>query len=134
MRILGFSQMWPKLQNDTFTTFRFKRRDKRDWEVGEVVQIVYRPRRKERKVLGTAKIVGVEPRCMAWYGSELLYPKVTDEEAIADGFPDMPNKVITGLTKKGYFQMWEWLWDIYGGKRLREEPMNKITLIWVERR
>ena len=133
MRILGFSQMWPKLQQDQFSTFRFERRDS-DWQLGEVVQVVFKPRSKEREVLGIARIVSVEPRCMARYGSNLSYPKVTDEEANADGFPDTPDKGITGLTKLGYFQMWEWLWVIYGSKRLLEEPMNKITLKWVERR
>ena len=127
MRVLGFSQKWPKLEQDTFTTFRFQRKDK-DWYVDEVVQVVYKPRSKEREVLGTAKIVGKEARYMAWGGSGLTQPKVTNAEAIEDGFPDGYNPF--GTRKSGYFYMWEWLLDTYGGRRLLDEPMNKITLKW----
>lgn len=129
MRVLGFSERWQKLSNPEFTTFRFKRKDK-DWEVGEVVQVVYKPRRKGGgEFLGIAEIVSKEPRCMAWHGSDLIEPKITNEEAIADGFPDGEHK---GRFKEGYFFMWEWLWDAYGGKRLMEEPMNKLTLVWIK--
>ena len=57
MRILGFSEKWAKLLEGTFTTFRLERRDT-DWQVGEVVQVVYKPRRKGGgEKLGVAKIV-----------------------------------------------------------------------------
>ena len=129
MRILGFSERWEKLNHLEFTTFRFARKD-RDWGVGEQVQIVLNPRSKERCVLGIAEIVAKEARCMARYGSKLTCPKITNEEAIADGFQDKFNhhgKI------EAYFQMWDWLWSIYGGRRLLDEPMNKLTLRWIER-
>jgi len=51
MRILGVSKKWDKLKNEMlFTTFRFPRKD-RDWAVEEVVQLVYKPRSKEREIL-----------------------------------------------------------------------------------
>lgn len=117
MRVLGFSRRWEKLARQRFTTFRFARKD-RDWEVGEVVQIVLKPRSPEREVLGLARIVAREPRRMARHGSRLPQPIVTEEEAREDGFTD-------------YFDMWEWLFDVYGGERLLKEPMNKLTLVWV---
>lgn len=62
MRILGFSQKWHKLNNGIlFTTFRFPRKDK-DWEIEEVVQIVYKPRSKQREPLGIARIIRKEPK------------------------------------------------------------------------
>lgn len=120
MRILGFGKMWPKLQKEVFTTFRFKRRDA-DWQVGEEVQIVYRPRSKERKVLGTAIIMGREVRRMSREGSKAEAPWVTNNEAHRDGFE--PEKF-----KSPRFVMWEWLFETYGGRRLLDEPMNKLTL------
>ena len=121
MRILGVSEGWPKLEKPEFTTFRFARKD-RDWQVGEMVQVVYRPRSKDREVLGTARIMGKEARCMAWRGSELTEPKVTEEEAETDGFGP-PGK-------EAYFAMWRWLWGVYGGRRVVDEPMNKLVLHW----
>jgi len=127
MRILGFTKKWDKLKQAEFTTFRFPRKDK-DWEVGEQVQIVYKPRSKEREMLGIAKIINKEARCMAWDGSKLTEPKITNEEAIADGFADGETKYIK--SQLGYFFMWEFLWDYYSGVRLLNEPMNKLTLKW----
>lgn len=125
MRILGFSKKWPKLQEPEFTTFRFSRRD-RDWQVGEIAQIVYKPRSKEREILGIAQIINKEPRCMARLGSKLIEPKVTNTEANEDGFSDGHDQY--GNRKSSYFFMWEFLWDSYGGKRLLNEPMNRLTL------
>jgi len=126
MRVLGFSHKWPKLQQPEFTTFRFARKDK-DWGIGEDVQIVYKPRSKDREVLGFATIVEKAPRCMALHGSKLTEPKITNEEANADGFPDQRSLI---PSMRGYFFMWEWLWKTYGGRRLLDEPMNKLTLRW----
>lgn len=118
MRPLGFSKKWDKLQQDVFTTFRFTRKD-RDWEVGEVVMVVYKPRSKgggER--LGVARIINKEIRNMVKVlAEEKAIPTVSEEEANLDGF-------------KNYWQMWGWLFDTYGGQRLLDEPMNKLTLIW----
>jgi len=124
MRILGFSRKdWknyltgrPKLEQNTFTTFRFARKDK-DWEVGEAVQVVYKPRRKgggER--LGVAEITSKESRQMVTppLESDTLY-----WEAKADGFAN-------------YNQMWEWLYSVYRN-RIFNEPMNRLTLRWVKR-
>ncbi len=124
MRILGFTKKWPKLQQGEFTTVRFPRRDE-DWAIGERVQIVYKPRRKGGgEKLGIAEIIFKEARAMAWHGDKTGYQKVTNEEAIADGFEDTPDK-------KAYFRMWEFLFDAYGGWRLVNKPMNKLTLRWV---
>ncbi len=127
MRILGFQKHWDKLGQPRFTTFRFSRRDK-DWEIGETVQIVIKPRSKNREYLSVAEIINKEPRCMARCGSKLVEPKVTNAEANDDGFPDGFDSF--GNTKSGYFFMWEWLFDTYGGRRLLDEPMNKLTLKW----
>ena len=124
MRVIGFSRKWPKLQQEEFTTFRFARKDK-DWTIGELVQVVYKPRSPEREVLGTAEIIQKEPRCMAWYDSRLVEPKVTNEEAIADGFMDT-------IADRAAAYMWDWLRNIYGVRRLLDEPMNKLTLRWQE--
>ena len=123
MRILGFSKKWSKLEEPEFTTFRFPRKDK-DWQVGELVQIVFKPRQKgggER--LGVAKIINKQLRAMARHGNKLPYPIVSNAEAEKDGFSSIANR-------QAYFVMWEFLWDYYGGKRLLEEPMNKLTLRW----
>ena len=81
MRILGFSRKWDKLQQDTFTTFRWRRKDAdkgRDWHRGETLKIVYHPRH-EHEVLGIAQVIIKETKqCQM----------ITDAEAIADGFQD----------------------------------------------
>lgn len=111
MRILGFSERWRKLQDEKFTTFRFSRKD-RDWAVGEVVQVVYKPRSKERDVLGNAKILNKELR-------DLFRVGVSDKEAIRDGFRDIK-------------AMGEWLDKTYG-RRWLDEPMNKLLLRWCKK-
>ena len=118
MRILGFSQKWDKLEKPAFTTFRLSRRD-RDWQVGEVVQVVYKPRAKKREVLGIAKVIKKEPR-RARRASEGEYPVISNEEAKRDGFKDACD-------------MWEWLLRTHGLRRLLLEPINKLTLGWTQR-
>ena len=102
--------MWAKLNNnDTFTTFRFPRRDQ-DWYVGEVVQIAYKPRSKDKKVLGIARIIAKETRD----------PRdISNTEAIEDGF--------TGLVS-----MLAWLRATHGAERLLLSIPNKLTLKWIE--
>lgn len=125
MRILGLSKKWPKLQQDRFTTFRFTRKDK-DWFVGEQVQVVYKPRSKDREVLGIATITQTEPRNMVKLFADrpeypFNLPLISDTEVVDDGFAD-------------YWQMWYWLFDAYGGgRRFLSEPMNKLALKWIER-
>jgi len=116
MRILGFSKKWYKLQRDEFTTFRFPRKDK-DWQEGEVVQVVYKPRSKEREVLGLAKIVSIEQRL---FGRSLRvvdhYLVITNIEAHQDGFPC-------------YGDMALWFREQYGN-RIFSEPINRLALEW----
>ena len=117
MRILGFSEHWAKLGQDTFSTFRFPRRD-RDWYVNEPVQIIYKPRQKGGgEKLGIAEIIAKEPR---WTKPKLRddIPDITQEEAMADGFEDLRT-------------MWEWILKTYDIRRLLREPMNKLTLRWL---
>lgn len=128
MRILGFSKKWDKLQQRRFTTFRFPRRDV-DWQRWEVVQVVYKPRSPKREILGTARIIEKGLRYMSWGEADPPALIVTNEEANADGFPDGEDKRL-GFPKKGYFFMWEFLFNTYGGRRLVDEPMNKLTLQW----
>ena len=117
MRILGFSKKWDKLKQPEFTTFRFPRKD-RDWEVGELVQVVYKPRSKEWEQLGLARIANKEQRNIApdWGQDDL--PMVTNDEAIKDGFAN-------------WGEMFDWLAKTHELHRLATEPMNKLTLRWV---
>lgn len=131
MRILGFSLKWPKLNLDKpvterpiFTTFRFRRRD-RDWEVGEVVQVVYKPRSKGREILGIAQIFCSESRWvlnaeddeLKHYGDYFAVKAVREDEAVLDGFKNRADMVA-------------WIGRTH---RLRNvlEPMNKLTLRYV---
>ncbi len=116
MRIMGFSQKWPKLKQSEFTTFRFSRRDKRDWEVGEVVQVYFKNRTPQREKLGEAEIVKKELRKIATAYEQY---RPTEEEAIADGFANL-------------FEMNTWFRKTYG-KRIFEEGINKLTLRWISR-
>ena len=93
MRVLGFSKKWTKLNNPIiFTTFRFPRKD-RDWEAEEIVQVVYKPRSKDREVLGIARIIRKEKKDLnkRWQYYSLKVPNtpdmITPLEAKEDGFP-----------------------------------------------
>ena len=111
MRILGFSELWPKLgRGEFFTTFRFPRKDNRDLAVGERVQIVLKPRSPKRQVLGEAEITSVQARYLAL---------VTEKEARQDGFT-------------GWRAFLDWMVKAYGQDGMRK-PMNKLTLRWVKR-
>ena len=124
MRVLSFSRMWAKLDGDTLTTFRFERKD-RDWEVGEQVQMVFKARSPQRRVLGVAEIVDKTPRWVMNHPPGLGYagyfntPLVTEEEAVADGFSSREEMV----------------------KFIRKErrmlcvikPLNKLTVRWLTR-
>ena len=109
MRILGFSVMWDKLKQPEFTTFRFQRRDK-DWEVSEEVQIVYKPRSKNRQILGMARIITKEERKLYCYNNR------DDDEARQDGFANK-HEMLLWLTKAH-------------GERWQYEEMNRLTLRW----
>ena len=126
MRILGFSKKWPKLELNKpieerldFSTFRFQRKDK-DYQVGENLQAVYKPRSKNREKMGIVEVLSKEPR---WVVNMILgnegIPTVNSEEAQADGFKNAGDMEI-------------YMGDYYGEKRIWEEPMNKLTLKWLE--
>jgi len=132
MRILGFSKKWDKLDKDwyardihTFTTFRYPRRD-RDWEVEEVVQVVYKPRSKEREPLGIARIIRIQPKDMSkQYNHYLVSPPdlIIASEAEEDGF--------TGRHGGGDVKaMIEFIKD---WKRPDPNKVNKLVLYWIER-
>ena len=138
MRILGFSKKWDKLNKSwyerdyhTFTTFRYPRRDS-DWEVEEVVQVVYEPRSKEREFLGIARIIRKQPKDLdkrfRYYTGGWLEPNtpdtITPVEAEDDGF--------TGIHGGGDLaKMRQFFIDTYGYSKCKE-PMNKLTLYWVK--
>lgn len=110
---MSFSEMWVKLQQPEFTTFRLPRKDTgrgHDWHEGEVVQVYYRCRAHERKKLGEAVIVAKEER---WVSD------IRNDEAKADGFPD------------GKEEMWRWLLRAHKNLEART-PINKLTLRWLE--
>lgn len=133
MRILGFSKRWPKLNNKIlFTTFRYPRRDK-DWQVEEVVQVVYKPRSKEREPLGIARIIRKQEKRTDKRWSYYPLPSfpntpdmITPEEAYKDGFSGMHgggdiDKLLT------------WLRETAGSRYFRESVVNKLTLYWIEK-
>lgn len=102
--------MWDKLKQPEFTTFRFPRQDK-DWQLGEIAQVVFKPRTKERQILGNAQIINKETRDMNRQRDNQM-----EWEAQADGFANA-------------FEMWLWLKKAHGD-RYESEPMNKLTLRW----
>ena len=130
MRILGFSKKWDKLYNPIlFTTFRYPRRD-RDWEVEEVVQVVFKPRTKDREPLGIARIIRIKEKDMGneWrygFGMPVRPPNTPDmispDEAKEDGF--------TGQHGGGDVRaMIDFIKDYSRGN-----IVNKLTLYWIER-
>jgi hypothetical protein len=132
MRIIGFSQHWEKLNNDIlFTTFRYPRKDK-DWQVEETVQVVYKPRSKERKPLGIARIIRKDIKNTSKEWSYYPYPSmpntpdmITPEEAKEDGF--------TGNFGGGDIdKLKRWIRQA-GEHSFSENKVNKLTLYWIER-
>ena len=133
MRELGFSKKWDKLNSEIlFTTFRFPRKDK-DWQVEEVVKIVYKPRSKEREVMGVARIIRKDVKDLNkqfhYYTGGYSMPNTPDTitpiEAEDDGFTGMHGG---GDTEK----MRQFFIDTYGYSKCKE-LINKITLYWIER-
>lgn len=132
MRILGFSRKWQKLSGEIlFTTFRYPRRDK-DWQVEEVVQVVYKPRTKGRVILGTARIIRKQEKDTTnkWsYFPSPGFPNtldmITPEEAKEDGFTIMGADCVGDLLT--------WLRETAGMRFYREPIVNKLTLYWIER-
>ena len=113
MRILGFQKKWAKLDKPTFTTFRYPRRD-RDWEVGELVKVVVKPRSKDREYLGYAEIISIELDHME---------DISDDTARQDGFSDAKDMV--AWLRKTFSSNDRWVFCY---------PMNKLTLRWEGRK
>lgn len=115
MRILGFEQHWGKLDHqldDLFSTFRYPRRDK-DWQRGERVNVVVKPRTKGRQCLGLAKIINICP----------VHPEdITDEMAQMDGFTDA-QEMLNYLAHQ-YAKDERWL---------SRKPINQLLLAWLYR-
>lgn len=118
MRILGFSYHWKKLDRDTFTTFRLPRRDK-DWQLGEEVQVVIRPRSKTRELMGPALITQAEAnRVLGKYAQYFTppYSIITEGEATEDGFSNLTEMLL-------------WLFNA-NRDRIFESKLTKLTLKW----
>lgn len=112
MRIISFSEHWPKLKQPEFTTFRFPRKD-RDWYIGEVVQVYFKNRTPQREKLGIAEIINKET-CKI--GSAYEHFRPTEAEAIVDGFASL-------------IEMNKWFTKVHGD-RIFMQPINKLTLRW----
>jgi len=139
MRILSFSERWTKLNKSwfepnllTFTTFRYPRRDK-DWEVEEVVKIVYKTRSPNREELGMARIIRKDEKNTEKRWSYYPLPSfpntpdmITPEEAKEDGF--------TGMHGGGDVEkLLDWLRESAGIRFYREHIVHKLTLYWIEK-
>uniref|UniRef100_A0A6M3J2V5 Uncharacterized protein n=1 Tax=viral metagenome TaxID=1070528 RepID=A0A6M3J2V5_9ZZZZ len=125
MRIISFSEKWPKLhlelpveKRPDFCTFRYWY-----WQLGWGVQVFYKNRSRipgVREKLGEATIIKAEPRELDKFAAEKGwndYPLVTDTEAQEDGFPNL-DEMVKFMEKQ------------YGG--LDWYPvMNKLTLRWL---
>ena len=91
MRILGFQTIdWEdytkkrrKLAGLSFTTFRLPRKDKQIF-VGEILQVVVKPRTKGRLYLGEARVLSIEEKHNQEYGDT----GISDTEAQKDGLED----------------------------------------------
>ena len=108
MRILGFSKKWDKLNHDTFTTFRYPRKDTDrgfDWHEAETLKIVFQPRH-QNEYLVIAMIMSKDMK--------RVY-QITHEEAVADGFAN-------------YAEMMAFLKA--GEPNIK---INKLTLNWIEK-
>jgi len=134
MRELGFSKKWGKLRGQmVFTTFRFPRKDK-DWAIEEVVRIVYKPRSKEREVLGVARIIRKDIKDLNKRWNYYVAGFSTQQE----NTPDMisPNEAeedgFTGQHGGGDAgKMREYFLETYGYAKCKE-PINKLTLYWID--
>ncbi len=99
----------------------------RGWKVEEVVEVVYKPRSKEREPLGIARIIRIDVRDM---GEKAHYfPKSTpgtfiiSDEAEEDGF--------TGFHGGG--DVSAMISFIRDSSRENPDNINKLTLYWIEK-
>ena len=115
MRIISFTEMWPKLSKPEFTTYRFPRKDfdrGRDWHLGENLWAYYRSRSPARKCLGVVRIVD---KSSTWVTA------IDYAAAVDDGFPG------------GISEMTDWLEKAHKCKIDQTTRINKLTLQWLER-
>lgn len=93
MRIIGFEKedwqfYYPKggscdkMSRDEFSTFRWPRRDGKNYRVGELLQAVIKPRSDKRKPMGIVVVAEREELTPFWSGENCI----TDKMARADGF------------------------------------------------
>ena len=98
----------------------------------EVVKIVYKPRSKEREVLGVARIIRKETKDLnkqfhyyvGGYSTPNTPDTITPDEAEDDGFTGMHGGGDTEKMRKFFI-------DTYGYSRCKE-PINKLTLYWIK--
>ncbi len=98
------------------------------------MQIVYKPRSKDKEPLGIARIIRKQPKDLnkrfCYYPGMSAYLKentpdvITPNEAEEDGFTGMHGG---GDTEK----MRQFFLDTYGYSKCKE-PINKLTLYWME--
>jgi len=118
----------PKLQEPEFTTFRLPRKDK-DWREKEIVLIVYKPRGKNREVLGTAKIITKEPKYFFYIPHGLFKERIiNDKDAKRDGFQSSHEMYLAMIKMHGHEKI--------DGSFLVTGPydgrINKLTLRWMK--
>ncbi len=123
MRIMSFTEKWPKLhlelpieQRPEFTTFRYPRGDM-DWWIGEVVQVYFKNRSPKREKLGIAKIVRGVRRELDPYFADEGVAMITEAEAVEDGFADVQSMVKFlekqyGLDYISRFTKWTLRWVV----------------------
>lgn len=75
----------------------------------------YKPRTKQREVLGVAKIID---RVVRRFTTDVLGTLTTDEEAMVDGFESVSAMLL-------------WMLKTHGHRPLIE-PVNKLTLEWLK--
>ncbi|MDZ4231587.1 MAG: hypothetical protein U1C52_02230 [Patescibacteria group bacterium] len=77
----------------------------------EPVTVVYKPRTKQKKVLGKAIITDKKA---------VYFGDISQSEAIEDGFP------------QGIGEMQDWFVHTYGSRETFHMAMNKLTLAWID--
>jgi len=132
MREMWVKEKWRRADDEVlFSNYQFPRKD-RDWNLEEVVRIVYNPITKDRTVMGIARIIRIQPKDLKRTWQFYPYPNypntpdmITPTDAEEDGFTGMHGG---GDTKK----MESYYRKKYGWSRCEREPINKITLYWID--
>jgi len=114
MRTLSVSTEWLKLREPEFTTFKLPRKNK-NWDVGEIVKVVYKLQSKEREKLGIAKIIDKEQK---------ILKEISEEEARNEGFLSVEDMIRWAM--KRYNDRIE-----KGAVNIEEEAINKLKLKWI---